>query len=102
MTLGALSFPTDANGNLIRNMKRHPTLEDRVVVYANATILGGKTVIGHDAVVGSSVWLTHSVAPHTTVTIETPSLRLRPGRGRISSRTLTAAWQTRSPPSIWI
>ena len=81
VTLGALSFPTDANGNLIRKMKRHPTLEDRVVVYANATILGGKTVIGHDAVIGSSVWLTHSVEPHTTVTIETPSLRLRPGSG---------------------
>ena len=81
VTLGALSFPTDANGNLIRNMKRHPTLEDRVVVYANATILGGKTVIGHDAVVGSSVWLTHSVEPHTVVTIETPDLRLRPGSG---------------------
>jgi serine O-acetyltransferase len=79
VTLGALSFPTDANGNLIRNMKRHPTIEDRVVVYANATILGGQTVIGHDSVVGSSVWLTHSVAPFTTVTIETPSLRVRSG-----------------------
>jgi serine O-acetyltransferase len=79
VTLGALSFPTDADGNLVRNMKRHPTLEDRVVVYANATILGGKTRIGHDAVVGSSVWLTHSVEPYTIVTIETPSLRIRPG-----------------------
>jgi serine O-acetyltransferase len=79
VTLGALSFPTDADGKLIRKMKRHPTLEDRVVVYANATILGGKTVIGHDAVIGSNVWLTHSVKPHATVTIETPSLRLRFG-----------------------
>ena len=60
-------------------MKRHPTLEDRVVVYANATILGGKTVIGHDAVIGSSVWLTRSVEPHSTVTIEKPDLRIRPG-----------------------
>ena len=66
---------------MIRNRKRHPTLEDRVVVYANATILGGGTVIGHDAVVGSSVWLTHSVEPHTVVTIETPDLRVRPGSG---------------------
>ncbi len=47
MTLGALSFPRDAAGNIIRGMKRHPTLEDDVVVYANATILGGDTVIGH-------------------------------------------------------
>lgn len=77
VTLGALSFPTDADGNVIRNMKRHPTIEDRVVIYANATILGGKTVIGHDSVVGSSVWLTRSVAPHTTITIEKPSLRMQ-------------------------
>jgi serine O-acetyltransferase len=77
VTLGALSFPTDTNGNLLRNMKRHPTIEDRVVIYANATILGGKTVVGHDSVIGSSVWLTRSVAPHTTVTIESPRLRIR-------------------------
>jgi serine O-acetyltransferase len=77
VTLGALSFPTDASGNVIRNMKRHPTLGDRVVIYANATILGGKTNIGHDCVVGSSVWLTQSVEPYTTVTIEKPSLRMR-------------------------
>jgi len=77
VTLGALSFPTDANGNIIRNAKRHPTIEDRVVIYANATVLGGKTVIGHDSVVGSSVWLTKSVAPHTTVIIESPKLRMR-------------------------
>jgi serine O-acetyltransferase len=77
VTLGALSFPTDADGKVIRNMKRHPTIEDRVVIYANATVLGGKTVIGHDSVIGSSVWLTHSVAPYTTVTIEKPDLRLR-------------------------
>jgi serine O-acetyltransferase len=77
VTLGALSFPTDADGNVIRNMKRHPTIEDRVVIYANATILGGQTVIGHDAVIGSSVWLTRSVAPHSTVTIESPNLKIR-------------------------
>ena len=52
VTLGALSFATDGEGNLVRGTKRHPTLEDRVVVYANATILGGDTVIGHDAVIG--------------------------------------------------
>jgi serine O-acetyltransferase len=77
VTLGALSFPTDADGNIIRRMKRHPTIEDRVVIYASATILGGKTVIGHDSVVGSSVWLTRSVDPHTTVMLEKPSLRMR-------------------------
>jgi serine O-acetyltransferase len=77
VTLGALSFPRDAAGNIIRGMKRHPTLEDDVVVYANATILGGDTVIGHHAVIGSSVWLTHSVAPYTVVSLEKPSLRIK-------------------------
>ncbi len=48
--------------NLVRGTKRHPTIEDRVVIYANATILGGQTVIGHGSVIGSSVWLTRSVA----------------------------------------
>ena len=77
VTLGALSFPRDAAGNIIRGMKRHPTLEDDVVVYANATILGGDTVIGRHAVVGSSVWLTHSVEPYTVVSMEKPSLRIK-------------------------
>ena len=79
VTLGALSFPTDADGQVIRGSKRHPTIEDRVVVYANATILGGETVIGSDAVVGSSVWITRSVSPKTTVLVEKPQLRVRGG-----------------------
>src|SRR5581483_11251699 len=77
VTLGALSFPRDAAGNIIRGMKRHPTLEDDVVVYANATILGGDTVIGHHSVIGSSVWLTHGVDPYTVVSLEKPSLRIK-------------------------
>jgi serine O-acetyltransferase len=77
VTLGALSFATDNDGNLVRGLKRHPTIQDRVVVYASATILGGRTVIGHDSVVGSSVWLTKSIEPHTTVVLETPKLRMR-------------------------
>ena len=77
VTLGALSFATDTDGNLVRDSKRHPTIEDRVVIYANATILGGKTVVGHDSVIGSSVWLTKSVAPHATVVMEKPNLRIR-------------------------
>ncbi|MCL2006137.1 MAG: serine acetyltransferase [Planctomycetaceae bacterium] len=77
VTLGALSFPKDAAGELIRNTKRHPTVEDNVVIYANATILGGNTVIGKDSVIGSSVWLTASVPAGTRVTIEKPDLRMR-------------------------
>ena len=78
VTLGALSFPRDEKtGEILRGIKRHPTIEDEVVIYANATILGGKTVIGHHAVIGSSAWVTRSIDPYTTVTIETPLLRYR-------------------------
>ena len=77
VTLGALSFATDEEGNLVRGHKRHPTIEDRVVIYANATVLGGKTVVGEGSVIGSSVWLTESVKPHTTVIMEKPKLRIR-------------------------
>ncbi|MFM2219972.1 MAG: Serine acetyltransferase [Planctomycetota bacterium] len=79
VTLGALSFATDSNGELVRGTKRHPTIEDHVVIYANATILGGNTVIGHHSVIGSSVWVTSSVAPHSTVVLEKPKLRIRNG-----------------------
>jgi serine O-acetyltransferase len=77
VTLGALSFPTDGDGQLIRGLKRHPTIEDHVVIYANATILGGRTVVGHHSVIGSNVWLTRSVKPHTTVVLEKPKLQMR-------------------------
>ena len=77
VTLGALSFPTDESGQLIRGKKRHPTIEDRVIIYANATVLGGDTVVGHDSVLGSSVWITHSIEPRTTVTLKNPELRIR-------------------------
>jgi len=77
VTLGALSFAKDGEGNLVRGTKRHPTLENGVVIYANATILGGTTVIGANSVVGANVWLTKSVPTNTMVSIETPLLRLR-------------------------
>lgn len=77
VTLGAISFPKDAQGNLIRGRKRHPTIEDGVVVYANATILGGDTVVGAGSVVGASVYLHNSIPPNTVVTIEPPQLRFR-------------------------
>jgi serine O-acetyltransferase len=77
VTLGALSFQRDENGEMLRGYKRHPTLQDHVVVYANATILGGETSIGHHSVIGSNVWLTHSVEPYTTVLLEKPQLRIK-------------------------
>ncbi|MSR59532.1 MAG: serine acetyltransferase [Planctomycetaceae bacterium] len=77
VTLGALSFPRDAQGNIIRGKKRHPTIEERVVIYANATILGGDTVIGAGSAIGASVSLTKSIPPNTVVTVEQPNLRYR-------------------------
>lgn len=77
VTLGAWSFPRDEFGNLIRNQKRHPTLDDGVTVYSNASILGGDTVIGTESLIGSGVTLSRSVPPRTIVTIEKPSLRFR-------------------------
>ncbi|MSR54681.1 MAG: serine acetyltransferase [Gemmataceae bacterium] len=79
VTLGALSFQKDADGELVRGTKRHPTLEDDVIVYANATILGGNTVVGTRSVIGSNVWLTQSVAPETVVVLEKPALRVKGG-----------------------
>ena len=66
VTLGAKSFPLDANGNPIKGIDRHPILEDNVIVYSNSTILG-RITIGHDAVIGGNVWVTEDVAPGTKV-----------------------------------
>jgi serine O-acetyltransferase len=74
VTLGALSFPRDARGGLVRGTKRHPTLEDDVVVYAGATILGGDTVVGRGSVIGGNVWLTTSVPPGSRVTLSRDQL----------------------------
>ncbi|HNB69707.1 MAG TPA: serine acetyltransferase [Acidobacteriota bacterium] len=76
VTLGALSFPKTEDGELVRNTKRHPTLEDDVVIYSGATILGGDTVIGRGSVIGGNVWLTHSVAPYSKVVIKDPEIRI--------------------------
>ncbi|HVF56732.1 MAG TPA: serine O-acetyltransferase EpsC, partial [Pyrinomonadaceae bacterium] len=76
VTLGAFSFDKDTNGRVVRNTKRHPTIEDDVVIYAGATILGGNTVIGRGSVIGGNVWLTHSVPPRTRVLQESPGLRI--------------------------
>ncbi len=77
VTLGALSFAKDSEGNVVRGTKRHPTIEEGVVIYANATVLGGETVIGSNSVIGAGVSLTKSIGPNTIVTVEKPSLRFR-------------------------
>jgi serine O-acetyltransferase len=73
VTLGALSLGRDA-GERLRNMKRHPTIEDEVIIYSGATILGGETVIGKRSVIGGNVWLTESVPPDTKVFLKKPEL----------------------------
>ena len=77
VTLGAKSFPLDENGNPIKGIKRHPNIEDYVVIYAGATILGGDTVIGHHSEVGGNVWLRNSIPPYTKVYNSRPSLNIR-------------------------
>ena len=66
VTLGALSFPKDERGRIIKSGKRHPTIEDNVTIYAEATILGD-VVIGKGAIVGGNVWIKESVPPGVTV-----------------------------------
>jgi serine O-acetyltransferase len=73
VTLGAKSVVTDEAGLPVRPGKRHPTIEDDVVIYPGATILGGSTVIGKGAIIGGNVWITQSVEPNTTVTLKTQS-----------------------------
>ena len=67
VTLGAKSFELDENGNPVKNIKRHPDIGNQVVIYANATILGGDTVIGDHCVIGGNTWLTRSVAAGSVI-----------------------------------
>jgi len=67
VTLGAKSFPLDQNGHPIKGIERHPIVEDDVVIYSGATVLG-RVRIGRGAVIGANVWITHDVPPGTSVT----------------------------------
>ncbi|MBE0654884.1 MAG: serine acetyltransferase, partial [Bacteroidales bacterium] len=62
VTLGAIYVERN-----LKQTKRHPTIEDNVIIYAGSTILGGNTVVGHDTIIGGNVWLTESVVPHSIV-----------------------------------
>lgn len=70
VTLGALSVAKN-----LAHTKRHPTVEDNVVIYSGATILGGNTIIGHDSIIGGNVWITASVEPFSTV-YHTPMIKV--------------------------
>jgi len=80
VTLGAFNPTSRRNGGeLVRGLdnKRHPDIEDNVTIYPGATILGGDTRVGHHSVIGGNVWLTHSVAPYSRVTVKDPELLIR-------------------------
>ncbi len=75
VTLGALSLSKEEVEELRDARQRHPTIKDDVIIYANATILGGDTEIGKGAVIGGNVWITESVPPNTKVIIKRPELK---------------------------
>ena len=75
VTLGALSFPKDENGRIIKGRKRHPTVGNNVVIYSGATILGGKTILGDYSVICGNAWVTSSIPSGTQIKIVVPELR---------------------------
>ena len=72
VTLGAKSFEVSDDGSLVKGIKRHPNIGNRVVIYAGATVLGGDTYIGDDAVIGGNTWITKSIPEGVIVTIKSP------------------------------
>ncbi len=82
VTLGAKSFPLDADGNPIKGIPRHPIIEDEVTIYAGATILG-RITIGRGSVIGGNVWLTRSVNPNARVAQQQPRQELYQNGGGI-------------------
>jgi serine O-acetyltransferase len=77
VTLGALSFPKDEEGHIIRGRKRHPTVGNNVIIYSGATLLGADAVVGDDVVIGGNVWITSRVASGTKITIAPPELKYK-------------------------
>lgn len=77
VTLGAYSFPKDGCGNFIKTTKRHPTIEDNVIIYSNASILGDIT-IGKNSVIGSNVWINTDVPSDTMVILKAPETVIKP------------------------
>lgn len=73
VTLGAKSFELDEDGNPVKGVKRHPNIEDNVIIYSGATILGGDTTVGANSIIGGNVWLVSSVPAGSKVYNSTPS-----------------------------
>lgn len=82
VTLGAKSFETDAKGEPVKGIKRHPDIEDHVTIYAHATILGGTTRIGAHSVIGANVWLLESVPAHSIAYYQDTNLIVRPRQAK--------------------
>jgi serine O-acetyltransferase len=81
VTLGALSFPKDEKGQVIKGRKRHPTVGNNVVIYSGATLLGADAVVGDNVVIGGNVWVTSPVASGTKITIARPNLKYKKEKG---------------------
>jgi serine O-acetyltransferase len=77
VTLGALSFPKDEKGQIIKGAKRHPTIGNNVIIYSGATLLGPDAIVGNNSVIGGNVWVTSPVAPSTKITIARPELNYK-------------------------
>jgi len=77
VTLGALSFPKDEKGRIIKGRKRHPTIGNNVVIYSGATLLGPDAIIGDNVVIGGNVWVVSPVASGTKITIARPELKYK-------------------------
>jgi serine O-acetyltransferase len=77
VTLGALSFPKDEKGQIIKGRKRHPTIGNNVVIYSGATLLGADAVVGDNVIIGGNVWITSPVASGTQITIARPELKYK-------------------------
>ncbi|MCW4018447.1 MAG: serine acetyltransferase [Candidatus Bathyarchaeota archaeon] len=77
VTLGALSFPKDEKGHIIKGRKRHPTIGNNVIIYSGATLLGPDAVIGDNVIIGGNVWITSPVPSGTTITIAPPEQKIK-------------------------
>jgi serine O-acetyltransferase len=82
VTLGAKSFPKDERGRAIKGLKRHPTIEDNVTIYANATILGGDTIVGRGVTIAGNTFVTESISADSLVVGEAPKLNVRSKKKR--------------------
>jgi len=95
VTLGAKSFPKDERGRVIKGLQRHPTIEDNVTIYANATILGGKTIIGKGVTVAGNTFVTESITEHSVVRHKAPRLQVESKKSKSRRPGMSTGRRTR-------